>query len=100
MGIYGVTNRAALEERFPVIGKLRKGGPKQNNQFGKDLEYFRFTSDNDAVVKAFRQAYGDQPDTLDVYFPNSNYEAVFQSARELFGQNHLLKEQCDGMNIL
>ena len=99
MGIYGVTNRAALEERFPVIGKLRKGGPKQNNQFGKDLEYFRFASDNDAMVKAFRQAYGDQPDTLDVYFPNSNYEAVFQSARELFGQNHLLKEQCDGMYI-
>ena len=100
MAIYGVTTREALDPRFKVLGKLRKGGPKRNGQFGKDLDWFRFTSDNDAVVKAFRQAYGDQPDTLAVFFPFATLEANFPTYRETYGQNELLKEQCDGMNIL
>jgi len=100
MAIYGVTNREALEARFKVIGKLRKGGPKQNGQFGKDLEWFRFTSDKDDVVKAFRQAYGEEPASMEVYFPYPSLEAVFPTFRETYGQNHLLKEQCDGMHII
>jgi hypothetical protein len=98
-GIYGVTRREDLDERVKVLGKLRKGAEKRPNAPGRDLEYFRFTSDNDAVVRAFREAYGDKPDSLEVYFPYPNYESVFHTARELFGQNHLLKEQCDGMYI-
>jgi hypothetical protein len=100
MAIYGVTTREALDPRFKVIGKLRKGGPKRNGQFGVDLKHFRFTSDNDAVVAAFRQAFGNEPDTLPVFFPFATLEANFPTYRETYGQNHLLKEQCDGMNIL
>ena len=100
MAIFGVTNREALDPRFKVIGKLRKGGPKQNGQFGKDLEWFRFTSDKDEVVKAFRQAYGEEPASMEVYFPYPSLEAVFPTFRETYGQNHLLKEQCDGMHII
>jgi hypothetical protein len=101
MPIFGVTDRGSLEARFKEIGKLRKGGPKTaQGHFGKDLEWFRFTSDRDNVVKAFRQAYGDQPASMEVLFPYQTIEAVFPTFRELYGQNHLLKEQCDGFNII
>lgn len=98
-GIYGVTNREALDTRLICGGKLRKGAEKRPNAPGADLEYFRFTSDNAELVKAFHEIYGPKPDELEVYFPYPNYEDVFHSARELYGQNHLLKEQCDGMRI-
>lgn len=100
MAIYGVTDRESLDPRFKVLGKLRKGAPKEPNRPGRDLEWFRFTSDNDAVVKAFRQAYGDQPVSLQAFFPFPTLEAVFPTFRESYGQNHLLKEQCDGFNII
>lgn len=101
MPIFGVTDRGSLEARFKEVGKLRKGGPKTSEgHFGKDLEWFRFTSDRENVVTAFRQAYGDQPASMEVLFPYQTIEAVFPTFRELYGQNRLLKEQCDGFNIV
>jgi hypothetical protein len=99
MPIYGVSDRESVEPRFRNIGKLRKGSPKQSNgQVGKDLTYFRFTSNNPAVVKAFTAAYGEEPRELAVFLPYNEMERNFSSWRELYGGNGLVKVRCDGEN--
>lgn len=59
MAIKGLTDRAAA---FPSIGELRKGEkkPENGNKPGKDLTYFRFTSDDALAAQMFHQAYPDQ----------------------------------------
>lgn len=96
MPILGVSDRGSVEPRFKNIGKLRKGGPKRNGQFGLDLDHFRFTSEQSEVVSAFYEAYGKQPARLDVFLPYDEMECCFSSWRELYGSNGLCKCRCDG----
>ena len=96
MPIKGLSTRDDVAPRFPTIGKLRKGGPKRNGQFGKDLDHFRFTSDEAGVVEAFQSIYGEEPDHLDVYLPFATMEENFGSWRETYGANGLVKIRCDG----
>ena len=98
MPIKGLSTRDDVAPRFPTIGKLRKGGPKRNGQFGKDLDHFRFTSDEAGVVEAFQSIYGEEPDHLDVYLPFATMEENFGSWRETYGANGLVKIRCDGEN--
>jgi len=98
MPIHGVSTRESLDPRFKSLGKLRKGGPKRNGQFGADLDHFRFTSEDAAVVQAFYQAYGEKPSELVVFMPYDQMERNFSSWRELYGQNGLVKIRCDGEN--
>ena len=102
MPIRGVSDRDSTGQGFKIIGKLRKGGPKQQRGdreiFGEDLDHFRFTSDDPEVVKAFHAAYGNEPRSLMVYLPYDTMEENFGSWRELYGLNGLTKLRCDGEN--
>ncbi len=81
--------------RFPNLGRLRKGGEKQNGQYGKDLTYFRFTSERDEIVKAFTDAYGPQPAALHVYLPYANLDDNFAAWKEHWVAGGL-QHRCDG----
>ena len=80
MPIIGLTDRASLKPRLPRLGKLRKGGEKpQGGGFGKDLDHFRFTSDNPKVVEAFTAAYGPEPRIVNCVMFYDTAEENFES---------------------
>jgi hypothetical protein len=90
--------------RFPRLGKLRKGGEsvektneqgKKYNTYGPDLNHFRFTSDNPAVVQAFHDAYGTAPVSLNVYLPYPSVEENFSTWKEQWSAGGLV-HRCDG----
>jgi len=95
MSIKGLTDRESLVPRFPRLGKLRKGGAKPQRGFGKDLDYFRFTSDQVAVVKAFIDAYGEKPARLEVYLPYATPDENFDTWMEQWSAGGLV-HRCDG----
>lgn len=81
---------------FPIIGKLRKGDKKPNgNQPGKDLEYFRFDTDDADAMKKFSEAYGNEPKAITVYLPFHTIEENFTSWQEEYSAGGL-KHRCDG----
>lgn len=91
------TDRAAA---FPCIGKLRKGGAKQTNAKGKevmgrDLDHFRFTSDDADAVKAFTTYYGAEPKTIKVFLPYATADENFQAWLEEYRAGGLVR-RCDG----
>jgi len=92
--IIGMTDNAIPQ--FPRIGKLRKGAPKptSSNAPGRDLSYFRFTSDNPRVEAAFKEVYGDEPQELSVYLPFASVEDCFPTWRERW--TTVLQHRCDG----
>jgi hypothetical protein len=62
MPIKSLTTRQA---RFPMLGKIRKGGEKKENPkrpgtliSGDDLEYFRIDSDIQGINEKFTAIYG------------------------------------------
>ena len=83
--------------RFPRLGKLRKGGekPTTGNKPGAELNYFRFTSENPAIVAAFTEAYGAQPAMLRVYLPYPSTEMNFATWKEAWAAGGLV-HRCDG----
>lgn len=83
--------------RFPRLGKLRKGGekPATGNKPGAELSYFRFTSENTAIVGAFHDAYGTQPAMLRVYLPYPSTEMNFSTWKEAWAAGGLV-HRCDG----
>jgi len=83
--------------RFPRLGKLRKGGekPATGNKPGLELNYFRFTSENPAIVEAFHEAYGTQPAMLRVYLPYPSTEMNFSTWKEAWAAGGLV-HRCDG----
>lgn len=96
MPIKGLTNREAA---FPQLGVLRKGGEKPGNGIGKDLTYFRFTSDDQAAVEAFAHFYGEQPDTINVILPYRTADENFSAWREDWVAGGL-KHRCDGETMV
>jgi len=96
--IKGLTNQAP---EFPQIGELRKGAPKpeSGDRPGKDLTYFRFTSDLPEVVAAFESAYDGEPRLINAFLPfpyvDENWEA-WQEAYVAGG----LKHRCDGEYVV
>lgn len=85
--------------QFPVIGKLRKGSPKTENNgkssMGKDLEYFRFDSDDTEAVKAFAATYGDKPKQIRVLLPFATPEQNFTAWMEEYSAGGM-QRRCDG----
>lgn len=102
--IVGLTD--TVMPSFPRLGKLRKGGEKQQRTrngktyeiYGEDLPYFRFTSDRPDVMAAFRQAYGDQPTALAVYLPYTTIEQNFATWKEKWARGGL-EHRCDGVTM-
>lgn len=95
MAIKGLTDRGAT---FPRIGELRKGDAKPDKGIGRDLDYFRFTSDDKDAMEAFKAAYGDQPRTIRCYLPYAEPEQNFGAHMEEWQAGGLIR-RCDGETI-
>lgn len=85
---------------FPCIGKLRKGGPKQTNQNGKevmgrDLDHFRFTSEDQQAQETFATYYGAEPKAVSVYLPFATVDENFAAWLEEYRAGGLVR-RCDG----
>ena len=85
---------------FPCIGKLRKGGAKQTNQNGKevmgrDLDHFRFTSEDQDALTAFAAYYGAEPKAINVYLPFATADENFAAWLEEYRAGGLVR-RCDG----
>ena len=89
--------RTEGQPQFPNIGKLRKGGerPATGKAPGKDLEYFRFTSDDERALTMFEAAYGKEPQAINVYLPMPTTDENFSSWQEAWVAGGL-QHRCDG----
>ncbi len=85
----------SIQPRFPRLGKLKKGGEKINGQYGPDLDHFRFTSDREEIVEAFRNAYGEAPRSIQVYLPYATPQEAFSTWCEIWNASGLV-HRCDG----
>lgn len=92
MAIKGLTDKGAV---IPPIGELRKGAARTDNGIGRDLTYFRFTSQNPEVVEAFSKAYGNEPTSVEVYLPYQTVEQNLECWKEHWVAGGL-KHRCDG----
>jgi len=93
---------------LPPIGKLYKGESKQKikksrpdgstyeiETFGKELDYWRFESEQRHVAEAFFNAFGAQPRYLPVFLPFMTPEENFQYWQESYTAGGL-DHRCDG----
>ncbi|MEM7771579.1 MAG: hypothetical protein AAF327_13865 [Cyanobacteria bacterium P01_A01_bin.37] len=92
MPIKGLTDNGAS---FPCIGKIRKGAPKENNRMGKDLEYFRFDSQDRSAIASFQRTYGEEPKEINVLFPYEGVDENFFTCKEEWAAGGLV-HRCDG----
>jgi len=78
--------------QMPLIGRLRKGAPKGTNKPGKDLSYFRFTSEHgDAKCEAmFKEVYGPEPQSIKVMLPYPGVDSNFDAWLELYKGKQLI----------
>lgn len=93
MPIKSLTTRQA---RFPLLGKIRKGGEKKENPkrpgtliSGDDLEYFRIDSDIQGINEKFTAIYGKEPKQLDCLLPFSCTDQVFPCWMEQWSDKDL-----------
>jgi hypothetical protein len=98
MPIKSLTTRQA---RFPMLGKIRKGGEKKENPkrpgtliSGDDLEYFRIDSDIQGINEKFTAIYGKEPKQLDCLLPFPYTDLVFPCWMEDWGATGLVS-RCD-----
>ena len=85
---------------FPCIGKLRKGGVKQIGKSGKevmgrDLDHFRFTTDDTDAATAFNAYYGAEPKAINVFLPYATTDENFAAWMEEYRAGGLVR-RCDG----
>lgn len=89
------------EPAFPRIGKLKKGGERVFNdkkkiyQFGEELPYWRFVSENEQIMQDFITAYGEQPRLLNVYIPYATPDEAFPNWCEVWAASGMV-HRCDG----
>ena len=98
MPIKSLTTRQA---RFPLLGKIRKGGEKKENPkkpgtliSGDDLDYFRIDSDIEGINEKFTAIYGKEPKQLDCLLPLPYTDQVFPCWMEEWGATGLVS-RCD-----
>lgn len=95
MALIGVTDRP-VEDFFPTIGKINKGGAKGEKSIGQDLEYFRFTGKVDGAGPAFDAFYGEKPLAVSIVMPFDTADQCFQTGRSVNSANGKLLHICDG----
>lgn len=93
MPIKSLTTRQA---RFPLLGKIRKGGEKKENPkrpgtliSGDDLEHFRIDSDIQGINEKFAAIYGKEPKQLDCLLPFPHTDQVFPCWMEQWSDKDL-----------
>ena len=98
MPIKSLTTRQA---RFPLLGKIRKGGEKKENpkrpgtlMSGSDLEYFRIDSGVQGINEKFTAIYGKEPKQLDCLLPFPYTDQVFPCWMEEWKATGLVS-RCD-----
>lgn len=102
MGVLSMPIKALQSNRqaqFPIIGKLRKGSPQVEKSgkmvLGRDLDHFRFDSDDVSAVGVFTSAYGAQPKSIRVLLPFATVDQNFQAWMEEYSASGL-QRRCDG----
>ncbi|NLG64299.1 MAG: hypothetical protein GX537_01680 [Actinobacteria bacterium] len=83
---------------FPRIGKLGKGGERQGNRPGRELEHWRFTSAQAEVEAAFEAAYGEKPYVVNVFLPYGKLEENWLTWKEKWAAGGLV-HRCDGQTM-
>lgn len=97
MPIIGLTDKNAA---LPIIGVLRKGDEKKTkNAPGKDLTYFRFTSEDPEALQVFYDNYPDEPRQINVFLPHKNTDDNMDSWIEKWVAGGLVYRS-DGENIV
>lgn len=98
MSIIGLTDQQAA---LPIIGVLRKGERKKGNKPGKDLTYFRFTSEDQDALGVFNQAYPDQVSlrSINVFLPYKTTDENMDSWMEQWVAGGLV-HRCDGKMVV
>lgn len=101
MPIIGLTDQPAS---FPLLGIIRKGGPKQKNASGKeiqgkDLDHFRLDlgqKPNPKIERRWAESFGKEPKEISVLLldddPNNAFDAWFKEYRG----NAVMTRKCDG----
>ena len=98
MPIKGLTT--GQQAAFPEIGQLRKGAPKPDaKRPGKDLTYFRFTSDIREVEAAFNNAYDGEPRLINIFLPFATTDENMEAWQEEYVASGL-KHRCDGEHVV
>lgn len=92
MPIIGLTNQTA---QWPTIGTLRKGAEKSERSPGRDLDHFRFDTDDTIAAAAFESAYGKQPREVTICLPHRTLDQNFMAFRESWTASKL-NHRCDG----
>lgn len=88
--------------RLPSVGELRKGAARTEDDIarkrpGKDLPYFRFTSDYPDVAAKFLETYTDKPATIwNLYLPHKTTDENFDCWQEEWVAGGLI-HRCDGV---
>lgn len=85
---------------FPCIGKLRKGSAKQlrsdgKEVMGRDLDHFRFVTDDGDAAAVFAAYYGSEPKTVSCFLPYATTDENFQAWLEEYRAGGLVR-RCDG----
>ena len=82
---------------FVEIGRIRKGAPRVQGEFPKDLDYFRLDlyEGEEEAAKRFFEIYGAEPKELDVVLPFDRAEDNFVAWREAYLRGGLV-HRCDG----
>jgi len=95
--ILGLTQDTDRIAQFPSLGRLRKGAPMDPNKKGpgRELRYFRFTSDLPDVQTAFETAHGKEPSILTIYLPYPGLDENFATWREEWKAGGL-QHRCNG----
>lgn len=96
MAIKGLTDRQAT---FPQVGVLRKGAVKPDKGPGRDLNHFRFDSDDADAVRVFNECYGDEPRQIFAYVPYRTTAENFEAWKEDWVASSL-KHRCDGETMV
>lgn len=96
MPIVGLTDRGAA---LPQIGTLRKGAPKPDRGIGRELPYWRFTSDDATVVQAFADAFGPTPTEIEVMLVGATVDETFDAWNEAYTTG-ALAHRCDGESVV
>ena len=91
------------EGLLPYIGVIRKGGPmhertKEGRTYkimGKDLDHFRFTSEDADVTTRFEALFTKEPKEIKIQLPFATTEENFDAWKEAWAASGLV-HRCDG----
>lgn len=99
MPIKGLTDQP---RQFCEIGHIRKGAPKPKNkqQPGADLTYFRatFEEGEEEAAEMFLEAYGSEPREINIRLPFNTVDENFDAWRKVYVRGGLV-HRCDGEYI-